>query len=56
MWTAADVDAFLSCADVSEPLKRAAAVGLYTGQRKQDCLAMTREDRLIVTLTSGVNS
>lgn len=45
VWSSAEVDAFFSSADVPEPLKRAAAVGLYTGQRKQDCLAMTRADR-----------
>jgi len=43
--TAADVPAFLACAEVREPLKRAAALGCYTGQRKQDCLAMTKAER-----------
>ena len=36
---------FMASEDVSEPLKRAAALGIYTGQRKSDCLAMTRAAR-----------
>lgn len=44
-WTAEDVARFLSSPDVSEPLRRAAALGYYTGQRKQDCLAMSRSQR-----------
>ena len=45
MWTATEAVTFLLREDVGEPMKRAAALGLYTGQRKQDCLAMTRSAR-----------
>lgn len=42
-WTETQFAQFMASAP--EPLRRAAALGLYTGQRKQDCLAMTREAR-----------
>lgn len=44
-WTEADVRTFLACDAVAEPLKRALVLGLYTGQRKADCLALTRAAR-----------
>jgi integrase len=44
-WTRADFDKFMACEAIEEPLKRAAALGWYTGQRKGDCLAMTRTAR-----------
>ena len=44
-WTRAQFDQFMACDAVVEPLKRAAALGWYTGQRKGDCLAMTRSAR-----------
>ncbi len=44
-WTDVDFAMFMACDAVAEELKRAAALGLYTGQRKQDCLAMTRSAR-----------
>jgi hypothetical protein len=39
-WSEADVSAFLACPAIGEPLKRALVLGLYTGQRKGDCLAL----------------
>lgn len=44
-WAAEDITAFLASDAVAEPLKRAAMLGLCTGQRKQDCLAMSRTAR-----------
>lgn len=44
-WTPANFETFMRCAVVEEPLKRAAALGWYTGQRKADCLIMTRSAR-----------
>lgn len=44
-WTVEQVHAFLACDAVPEPLKRAALLGVATGQRKQDCLAMTKAAR-----------
>lgn len=40
-WKPADVAAFLACEAIGEPMKRALLLGLCTGQRKGDCLAMT---------------
>lgn len=39
-WTHDDFAAFMAADAAPEALKRAAALGYYTGQRKQDCLAM----------------
>lgn len=44
-WTRAEFDQLMMSDQVSEPIKRAAALGWYTGQRKQDCLTMTRSAR-----------
>ncbi len=44
-WTAEEVDGFMSSEAVGEPMKRAAMLGLCTGQRKQDCLMMTKAAR-----------
>lgn len=44
-WSRADFDRFMAAEAVGEPLKRAAALGWYTGQRKGDCLTMTRSAR-----------
>lgn len=44
-WSAEEVAQFMAAEAVAEPLKRAAMLGLCTGQRKQDCLAMTRAAR-----------
>ncbi len=44
-WKIADVAAFLGCEAIGEPLKRALLLGLCTGQRKGDCLAMTKAAR-----------
>ncbi len=43
MWTEADVAALMASAE--EPIRRAAMLGLCTGQRKGDCLAMLRTAR-----------
>ena len=44
-WTPEQVEAFMAHPDVPEPLKRAAMLGLCTGMRKQDCLALARTAR-----------
>lgn len=44
-WSAEAFDAFMICPTISEPLKRAAALGYYTGLRKGDCLTITRSAR-----------
>lgn len=44
-WTRAQFDQFMGSGAVPEPLRRAAALGWYTGQRKADCLSMTRSAR-----------
>lgn len=44
-WTDEAVARFLGHPEVSEPLKRAVALGWHTGQRKQDCIAMTKAAR-----------
>ncbi len=44
-WTPAEFAAFMACDKVGEPIRRAAALGYYTGQRKQDCLAITKAAR-----------
>jgi integrase len=44
-WKPADVAAFLSCEAIGEPMKRALLLGLGTGQRKGDCLTMTKAAR-----------
>jgi integrase len=44
-WSADAIAAFMAAEGVGEPMKRAAMLGLCTGQRKQDCLAMTRAAR-----------
>lgn len=44
-WRPEEFRAFMDHPGVSEPLKRAAALGYYTGQRKADCLAITRDKR-----------
>lgn len=44
-WTAADVAAFLDCSRIGEPLKRAVALGYYTGMRLSDCLAAPKSAR-----------
>lgn len=44
-WTGAEFTRFMACPGVSEPVKRAAALGWYTGQRKGDCLALARSAR-----------
>jgi integrase len=44
-WTDEAFAAFMASDAVSEPMKRAAALGIYTGQRKGDCLTMTRSAR-----------
>ena len=43
MWTAADVSALTASA--AEPIRRAALLGVCTGQRKGDCLTMLRTAR-----------
>lgn len=43
MWTEADVAALMASAE--EPIRRGAMLGLCTGQRKGDCLAMLRTAR-----------
>ena len=40
-WSENDFARFMACAAVSEPIKRAAALGYYTGQRLSDCLTLT---------------
>jgi integrase len=44
-WSEGDVSAFLACPAIGEPLKRALVLGLYTGQRIGDCLALPRSAR-----------
>lgn len=44
-WRQKDFETFMACEAIEEPLKRAAALGWYTGQRKADCLIMTRSAR-----------
>lgn len=44
-WTREAFDQFMVCPAIAEPMKRAAALGWYTGQRKGDCLTMTRAAR-----------
>jgi hypothetical protein len=49
-WTAEAFAQFMAHPDVGEPMKRAAALGYYTGQRKGDCLAMAKTARAGGTL------
>lgn len=44
-WRQKDFETFMACEAIEESLKRAAALGWYTGQRKADCLIMTRGAR-----------
>ena len=44
-WTAEDVAAFLACEVVGEPLRRAVALGYYTGMRLSDCLTLPKTAR-----------
>lgn len=44
-WTRPQFDQLMASDQVAEPIKRAAALGWFTGQRKQDCLKMTRSAR-----------
>jgi integrase len=41
-WTAEEFQIFMQCADVGEPVKRAAALAYYTGLRISDCLMLPR--------------
>jgi integrase len=44
-WTADQVALFLACDSISEPLKRAAVLGFYTGMRVSDCLTLPKTAR-----------
>lgn len=45
-WRPEEFQTFMAHPEISEPLKRAAALGYYTGQRKADCLAVTKSARV----------
>lgn len=44
-WTEQDVARFMACREIGEPLKRAVALGYYTGMRLADCLTLPKSAR-----------